>query len=54
MQPIKPVYTGQIYDPKQDVMRTVYIKSSSFPLIPQLTSGFEIDKLRVAMEKLED
>lgn len=53
MQPIKPVYTGQIYDKVQDVMRTVYIKTSSFPLIPQLTAGFEIDKLRVALEKLE-
>lgn len=54
MQPIKPVYTGQIYDPSQDVMRTVYIKSSSFPLIPQFTAGMEIDKLRLAMEKLQD
>jgi hypothetical protein len=53
MQPIKPVYTGQIHDPHQDVMRTVYIKSSSFPLIPQLTVGFEIDKLRLAMEDVE-
>lgn len=53
MQPIKPVYTGQIYDKEQDVMRTMYIKCSSFPLIPQLTEGLEIDKLRVAMEKLQ-
>lgn len=53
MQPIKPVYTGQLYDPQQDVMRTIYIKSSSFPLIPQLTAGFEIDKLRQSMEKLQ-
>lgn len=53
MQPMKPVYTGQIYDPVQDVMRTVYIKSSSFPLIPQLTAGLEIDKLRQVMEKIE-
>lgn len=53
MQPIKPVYTGQIYDEAQDVMRTVYIKSSSFPLIPQLTSGLEIDKLRLKMEEIE-
>ena len=53
MQPIKPVYTGQIYDSKQDTMRVVYIKSSSFPLIPQLTQGLELDKLRVNMEKLE-
>ncbi len=53
VQPIKPVYTGQIMDKDQDVMRTVYIKSSSFPLIPQLTQGFEIDKLRQTMEKLQ-
>lgn len=53
MQPMKPVYTGQIHDAAQDLMRTVYIKSSSFPLIPQLTAGMEIDKLRVAIEKLE-
>ena len=54
MQPIKPVYTGQIFDKAQGVMRTVYIKSSSFPLIPQITNGMEIDKLRLAMEKLEN
>lgn len=54
LQPMKPVYTGQIYDPNQDVMRTMYIKCSSFPLIPQLTSGMEIDKLRQEMEKLEN
>lgn len=53
MQPIKPVYTGQMYDKNQDVYRTVYIKSSSFPLIPQLTKGLEIDKLRDRMEKLQ-
>jgi hypothetical protein len=53
MQPIKPVYTGQVFDPTNDVMRVVYIKSSSFPLIPQLTKGLEIDKLRERMEKLE-
>lgn len=54
LQPMKPVYTGQIFDAEQDVMRTMYIKSSSFPLIPQLTAGLEIDKLRVAMEDLQD
>lgn len=51
MQPIKPVYTGQVYDPVNDLMRVVYIKSSSFPLIPQLTAGLELDKLRVKMER---
>ena len=54
MQPMKPVYTGHILDEAQDVMRHVYIKSSSFPLIPQLTEGFEIDKLRDSMEKIQD
>lgn len=53
LQPMKPVYTGQIYDAEQDVMRKVYIKTSSYPLIPQLTAGMEIDKLAKAMEKLE-
>lgn len=53
LQPMKPVYTGQIYDPAQDAMRVVYIKSSSFPLIPQLTAGLEIDKLRQEMERIE-
>lgn len=53
-QPMKPVYTGQVFDSHQDVMRTVYVKSSSFPLIPQLTEGLEIDKLRLKMEEIQD
>jgi hypothetical protein len=53
MQPMKPVYTGQIYDDAAKVMRTVYIKSSSMPLIPQLTKGLEINRLREAMEAIE-
>lgn len=53
LQPMKPVVAGQIFDESQDVMRHVYIKSSSFPLIPQLTEGFEIDALREAMENIE-
>jgi hypothetical protein len=53
MQPMKPVYTEQFYDKASDLMRFVYIKSSSFPLIPQLTAGMELDKLRIAMESIE-
>lgn len=53
MQPIKPVYTGQIHEPHNDVMRTMYIKSSSFPLVPHLTKGLEIDKLRLLLEDTE-
>lgn len=49
-QPMKPVYTGQYMDIDNDVQRMMYIKSSSFPLVPQLTKGLEIDKLRKAME----
>lgn len=53
LQPMKPVYTGQVYDPDLKIMRTMYIKTSSYPLIPQLTAGLEIDKLAKTMEKLE-
>lgn len=51
LQPIKPVYTGSIL--QGDVNRIVYIKSSSFPLIPELTKGRNLDNLRVQMERLE-
>ncbi len=53
MQPIKPVYTGFVNDKNNGVMRMVYIKSSSFPLLPQVTGNTELDKLRVQMESLE-
>ena len=50
-QPIKPVYTGAIYDKNNKVMRTMYVKSSSFPLLPQLTNSKQLDTLRKLMEK---
>jgi hypothetical protein len=53
MQPLKPVVTGTMLDPGQDVNRVMYIKSSSFPLIPQLTRGRKLDDLRIQMEKVE-
>lgn len=49
-QPMKPVYVGQVMDKANDMQRMIYIKSSSFPLVPQLTKGLELDKLRKAME----
>ena len=54
-QPMKPVYTGQIIEGTQDnpLFRTVYIKSSSIPLLPQITEGRQLDVVRQAMEKLE-
>jgi len=53
LQPIKPVYTGQIFDKEQDVMRMVYIKTSSFPLIPQVTKGLQLENLRNLMEAVQ-
>lgn len=53
LQPQKPVYTGQTIDTEQDVARTIYIKSSAYPLIPQLTMGTELDNLRRKMEEIE-
>lgn len=53
LQPIKPVHTGFKDDPEFDVMRMMYIKTSSFPLIPQITKGSEIDKVRELLEKRE-
>lgn len=53
-QPIKPVHTGSYINKDQDINRMVYIKSSAFPLIPQLTAGTKLDNLRKKMEELED
>tara|TARA_R100001377_G_scaffold85310_1_gene71533 strand:- start:58957 stop:72993 length:14037 start_codon:yes stop_codon:yes gene_type:complete len=52
-QPIKPVHTGFRNEPGMDMMRMMYIKSSSYPLIPQLTKGLELDKLRLMLEDQE-
>ena len=55
LQPMKPVYShndiiqvGEVFIDKK-----TYIKSSSFPLIPTLTRGLELDKLRQALERIE-
>ena len=53
LQPIKPVYVGNVLDVNDNVDRRVYVKSSSFPLIPQLTRGMQIDKIRQGIEKFE-
>lgn len=52
MQPIKPVYTGNNFD-TDGVNRIMYIKSSSFPLLPQITAGQKIDKIRIALERVQ-
>lgn len=49
LQPMKPVYAG-FRRAINGVMLYDYIKSSSYPLIPQFTKGLEVDKLRKWME----
>lgn len=46
-QPLKPVYVQNIW--QDGLERRIYVKSSSFPLFKQLTTGLELDKLRKAM-----
>jgi hypothetical protein len=50
MQPMKPVYVDNKIDEADDVEKRIYIKSSSFPLLPQLTRGTDLENLRIAME----
>ena len=50
LQPRKPVSNQDIHYPEYGFINYTYTKSSSFPLIPELTKGFQIDRLRVAME----
>ena len=52
-QPIKPVYTGVVFDKKTNKMRPVYIKSSVFPLLPQWVKGTPLDNVRKNLESLE-
>ena len=53
LQPMKPVYVGNSLDQSNNVDKRLYVKSSSFPLIPQLTNGLQIEKIRKALEEFE-
>lgn len=60
-QPIKPLHAGMYFEDMGGVdgtfsklQRYVYVKTSSFPLLPELTKGLEIDNLRKNIETLED
>lgn len=53
LQPMKPVYVGNQLSLEENVDRRLYIKSSSFPLIPELTVGMGIDSVRKALETFE-
>ena len=56
LQPMKPVYTGEKLERNEDgkptIKRTIYIKSSSFPLIPDLVG--ENSPLFGLMNKMEE
>lgn len=57
MQPMKPLYAGPANEginAVDGVNRFMYVKSSSFPLLPQLTRGLKLDKVRTALETLQD
>lgn len=52
MQPMKPVQVLNKLDPKLRETIPYYIKTSSFPLLPQVTKHFpELDRMRSIMEK---
>ena len=53
-QPNKPVYNGHNFD--DGYTKMIYIKTSSFPLLPQFTKAFPngIDKVRQYMENIQD
>lgn len=55
MQPSKPLYSGLVNTEVNghSLQRYVYVKSSSFPLLPQMTQMFpKLNNLRKNMEKL--
>lgn len=49
MQPAKPVHSNNTA--KDGFNEIHYVKSSTFPLVPDATRGSELDKLRIFMEK---
>lgn len=53
LQPMKPVYFDSVTDSSSGLERMVYIKTSSIPLLPQMTAGTPLDNVRRAMEKIE-
>jgi len=53
MQPMKPVYFGDVYGENPQFLRKLYVKSSSYPLLSQLTKGTNLDNLRIKLEDYE-
>ena len=52
-QPIKPVYNGVIIDKEHGVARTMYVKTSSYPLLLQVTADTQLDGVRRLLERTE-
>jgi len=50
--PLKPVVTGHMQEDTHN--RVIYVKTSSFPLLPQLTQGTELDHVRRALEDVQN
>lgn len=53
LQPEKPVHFGLYQNDALHTLEPVYIKTSSFPLLPQITKNLAIDGLRKEMERIE-
>lgn len=51
--PEKPFYGGRVYDEDTKTFAPVMIKSSAVVLLPSLTRGTKLDRLRKAMELIE-
>lgn len=52
LQPVKPVYVQNYVHTTKGIEVRYYVKSSSFPLLPELTRGMGLDNLRLAMEEV--
>lgn len=59
-QPIKPLHAGLYFDDVYDksdnlvykTQRFVYVKTSSFPLLPEMVENSNLDKVRINLERL--
>lgn len=47
----KPVYVENVWDNDLGVERRVYVKTSAYPLTPELCAQIQMDDIRIAMEK---
>ncbi len=50
LMPHKPVYVGEHYYEHLNSSHAIYRKTSSWPLIPEMVRGTDLDNLRLAME----